>query len=451
MSKKKLNRRDFLKVVGAGTCSALASQALLPGEILAHAASAPVGILGSSPLLIVVNLAGGVSYNAAPIFDGWYYDENPTLRYRPPGEVEAGETAAIPLTSEQGLHPSLTAMSQIWNEGNLALLNLVGYPSPNRSHANSADIWYSARRDGHNSLNPLDEGWAGRLTCQMTDSIFSGVALGQGSPVHVGSCNPSRVFGDLAALGENSYGSTNNREDLYFRDVRDKLIATASPTNARSASDVRSSIDFAAASIEQFLSEVGKVHPSTSVHPQVASVFDFSNSDSPLFEPSAFVRDCRDAAWLVALSGLKTRFLYLERTGFDTHDSEKSRLTTNLNDINLGLDALITTLKNLGRWNDTVILTMSEFSRTFENGNLGTDHGHAAPMFMLGGRVSGGIKSLTPLPENVGRNSRGTSLRYFQDYHIDFRQVLEEVIVAMGYDADAVITESFASTSLNLF
>jgi uncharacterized protein (DUF1501 family) len=399
-----------------GTCGAALHQVTHPfGSLIAYA-DPILQIANTNRTLILINLAGGASYNVAPLYDGTYRDKNPTISYGPEN--------SIALSGEQGLHPSLTGLKSAWDTGNLALLNLVGYPNPNRSHAESTDIWFRGTRAG----SAGQEGWAARMTCQM-GNIFAGVSLAGSNTLVQGECNPPRALDNLQSLGERDL---HDREfSDWLRITRDKVIETALPSPNANYGFVRSQMDSLRQSLDILRAE------SQVQLPTIATPFPE--------DMSSFQQACRDAARLVAARSLQTRFIFLEHGGFDTHSDERPRLTELLSDINIGLVSLIETLKALGKWNDVVIVTMSEFSRTFENGSAGTDHGHAAPMFVLGGGIKGGIK--TPVPSAQVTASDG----YYSDIHVDFRQVFQETLMWMGLDAARIFPETISYTNLGIY
>lgn len=420
MQQSRIDRRKFLKMISAGTCGAALHNVLSPyAGMLAYAAPAgTAALMGPNPVFILVNLAGGASYNITPIYHGTFRDKMPTLSY--------SESQSIPLTPEQGLHPALSSLLPIYQEGKLALLNLVGYPNPNRSHAESTDIYFGGARQV--SALVSQTGWAARLQCQLASSL-SAISLGGTNLLIEGDCKPvPRSFGDLSNLTDGSLqGDTN--ESTLIRMTKDSMLATApAPKNERQAKvrDAMIDWDSSVAYLGQYLRAV----------PSGAS---FPNTD--------FGRRCRDAARLLNSPQVPVRFIYLETGGYDTHEGERNALTSRLQELGGGLSALINAAKLANRWNDVCIVTMSEFSRTFENDSGGTDHGHAAPMFVIGGGVNGG-RIVSPTPSVAQTNANG----YYRDIHIHFVQVFSEVIRAMGYDAARVFLEpSVTAYPLNLF
>jgi uncharacterized protein (DUF1501 family) len=116
--------------------------------------------------------------------------------------------------------------------------------------------------------------------------------------------------------------------------------------------------------------------------------------------------------------------------GFDTHSGERQSLTNLMTQLNAALAAFKTEMVSRGRWNDVAIMTMSEFGRTIkENGSAGSDHGHASPMFVMGGRVAGGIKSPAPTTAEL---QTGLGLSYLRAFNVDFREVLAAGVQWIG-------------------
>lgn len=430
MKKDVSSRRNFLKLATAGTCGALIHRAVTPYESMLAYANPQLN--NNLPVLIVVNFSGGASYNVAPIYNQAYRDKNPTISFGP----EAASTAnnnpqgSHVLSAEQGLHPALTGLKGIWDEGNLALINRVGYPNPNRSHDESTEIWHRGARQTLFGSGSATAGWGGRLTCQM-GATYSGFSLAGSNTLISGGCNPSRTYSNIANLG-----------DTYIKDTDiSGYWANMMRRNAKNAQDlqdagstysrnlVTNGINAAEASINTLKAETAQALPVT-------------------FPNTGFGRSCEQAAKLIRAASLRVQFIYLQIGGFDTHSNERMNLTNRLLEVNGGLTALADALKHpdVNRWQDVTVITMSEFCRTFENGSQGTDHGHAAPMLVFGGSVKGGIKSPTP-SDSLIASANG----YLHGYDVDFREPFFNAVAHMGLDANAVFTEQFNTKNLDLF
>ncbi|MBN8550880.1 MAG: DUF1501 domain-containing protein [Deltaproteobacteria bacterium] len=411
MAAKQTSRRDFLRILGAGTCGALIHSAFMPHQsMLAYGSPMNAAALGPLPVMIVVNMAGGCSLNISPLYAGAYRDKNPTISYGPEN--------SLPLNSSQGLHPSLTAFNAAFGEGKLAVINMVGYPNPNRSHDESTEIWFRGARDGA-ALG----GWGARMTAQL-GSTFGGISLAGSNMLIQGDINPPRALGDLDNFGEYDFWGTNN--STWLREARTNMRIESNMSGNESQNFVRANMDKLDSSLETVKAATQANPPGT-----------FPNTN--------FGGMCKDAAKLVGATSLGVQFIFLELGGFDTHSGERQALTNRLTELNGGINALIASLKTMGRYNSTTIVTMSEFGRTCgENGSQGTDHGHCNAMFVMGGAVNGGIKTPAPTVAEI-------SYDYLKDYHVHFAQPFREIVAAMGLNPNAIFPPGSSSNALGLF
>lgn len=426
------SRRKFLKLATAGTCGALIHKAVTPYESMFA-----YGAVNTNKVLIVINFGGGASYNTAPIYNGVYRDKNPTISFGPEApSLMNGPTGSHFLTDEQGLHPALTGLKTIWDQGNLALINMAGYPNPNRSHDESTQIWFRGMRSGGLS-NGGSAGWAARLTCQLGNA-YSGLSLAGSNLLVSGGCNPPRAYNNIAQLGD-TYIKDDSSSGLWANlsraNVKIMLDARDAASNP-SRNIITNGITAAESSIKVLKNEVAKGLPET-------------NPDgSEISFGGGFGSRCEEAAKMITATSLGVQFIFLEMGGFDTHSDERDRLSGLMGNFNRGITALYQTLSHpaVDRWKDVTIITMSEFCRTFENDSQGTDHGHAAPMFVFGGGVKGGIKSPTPTAAEVAAANG-----YFHNYAVDFREPFYGAISKMGLDPSLVFPEAFNLKNLDLF
>jgi uncharacterized protein (DUF1501 family) len=427
------SRRTFLKGVAATTCGSCV-HAISPfsnGGYMAWAAPAPAqaGVLGANPLLILVNLDGGCSYNITPIFTGAFRDRNPGISYGP-------ENGAIPPTADQGLHPKLTGLKPIWDEGRLALLNLVGLNDPNgltRSHDEGANVRLSGITNIAEVKTGLTPGWVVNMSARFGElgSPFPGIAINSSRSSLMGGSNPPLSITTLDTLGETTF----IRQEVgdWTRFTRSAILSAGDAAQSPNQAMIRNTM----ANVDIAFAELGRqIAPVT-----LPVTFDI-NQDA-----SGFIRACRDAAKLAITPSLKVRFIYLELRGFDTHGKEKEPLADLLNTLNNGLTPLIQTLKAAGRWDSTVIATLTEFGRTHQNQTGGSDHGAETSMFVMGGRVKG--RQVNPVP-SVTQINKGD---YIIGADIDFRHVFREIIVAMGLNPDTTFPYRVAerTPALGLF
>lgn len=404
------NRRDFLKLITAGTCGAAIHNTLSPATgFLAYAD--PLNIAGvADRVFVLFNFSGGVSYNLCPVYHGTYRDRNRNISYGPEN--------SIPINGEQGVHPSLTALQPIISEGRLAVLNLIGAgPYHSRSHDEATIQWHVQK----SSSTGAQEGWGARLSSQL-QSAFGGVSLSGSNSLVRGGTNPPRVISSLSSLGETPI-LWDNDDALQLQMVRTNLVAQSPAAQNAAEEHVRAS--------------------TLKLQSNIELLRQYANMALPVVFPNTGLGGkFRDAARLIAAGpALGVKFIYIEQGGYDTHSDERNRLTQNLNEFNGALNAFILCMKSLGRWNDVVIANMSEFTRTMENSSFGTDHGLAGPQMVLGGLVKGGIKTSVPTAQEIGTNefiraSRGT-----------FAQVFAEIVYEfLGFDPNLVFNGDIAAS-----
>jgi len=375
-----------------------------------------------------LNLDGGCSYNITPIYTGAYRDRNRNISY--------GPESSIPLTADQGLHPNLPLLKPVWDGGNLAVLNLVGLNDPNgltRSHDDGANIKLTGITNVAEVKAGLKPGWVVNMSAQFGEP-FSGIAINSGRSSLMGGPNPPLSITTLASLGELPVFSQPVGDWIRF--TRSAIMGAGDPPQGPNQATIKNTMT----NVDNAFAELGRqIAPVTL--PAIANPFDLSR------DGTGFIRACSDAARLAITSSLRVRFIYLEQRGYDNHGEDFNNLKELLNTLNNGIGPLIQTLKAAGRWNDTVIATLTEFGRTHQNATNGTDHGAETSMFVMGGKVKG--RQVNPVP-SVTQINKGD---YIIGADIDFRHVFREIIVAMGQDPDAIFPYRVAerTPALGLF
>jgi uncharacterized protein (DUF1501 family) len=351
-----MKRRDFL----AASISALA----LPGRALAQSS-------GYRRLLVLVELKGGNDglNSVVPYTDDAYYRLRPRIAIRPDDVLK--------LDGRIGLHPALKPMLPLWEARELAIVQGVGYPSPNLSHFRSIEIWDTASR----SDQYLPEGWLARAFAgQPVPAQFAaaGVAVGGAD------------MGPLAGGGIRAIALTD--PDAFLRQAR---LANPVGKGRNSA-------------LEHILKvEAGIV--------EAAARLDSGAQFATEFPRGPFGNAVRVAARLAANpSGVAA--VRLSLAGFDTHQNQANIHQRLLGELAAGIAALKSALVEAKRWDSTLVITYAEFGRRpQENNSNGTDHGTAAAHFIVGGRVKGGLYGEAPrLAELDGGNLR---------HAVDFRQL----------------------------
>jgi uncharacterized protein (DUF1501 family) len=350
-----VNRRVFLKT---GACALVASASGLPKFLVRAAGAVPA----RRKVLVAVFQRGAVDglSMAAPHGDPAYASYRPTIALQAPRRGDSDR--AIDLDGFFALHPGLGPLAPLWQSRTLAVVQACGSPDVTRSHFDAQDYMES----GTPGVKNTADGWLSRavVTLPESRSPFRAVALA--------GTLPRSLHGDAGALAMQSIqrfdirtaGAATTRqgfESLYEQGVRDLLHGTGRET----------------------FEAVRMLKQANASRIPAANGADY---------PRGRLGDAlRQIAQLIRADvGLQIAFTDAE--GWDTHvgqGAEQGQLANRLRDFGGALAAFA---RDLGdRMSDVVVLTMSEFGRTVaENGNRGTDHGHATTMLVLGGSVKGG-------------------------------------------------------------
>ena len=348
-------------------------------------------------LLILIELKGGNDglNTVVPYADANYYSLRPRLAV-PRDQV-------LQLDARAGLHPALKPLMPLWQAGELAVVQGVGYPSPNLSHFRSIEIWDTASR----SDQYLADGWLARLFAER--------------PV------PGGFAADGVVVGGNDMGPFAGRGG--------RAIALAEPEQflrqARLASPSGKARNAALGHILKVENDIV----------QAASHLGGQRQFRTEFPRGQFGNAVRTAAQL-ASSEAGVAAIRLSLGGFDTHQNQPGPHPRLLGELAEGMAALKAALVEAGRWDSTLLMTYSEFGRRpQENNSNGTDHGTASAHFVAGGRVRGGLYGDQPRLDAL----EGGNLRYA----VDFRSMFATAIGRWwGMDGANALGARFAPLDL---
>jgi uncharacterized protein (DUF1501 family) len=362
-----MNRRFFLK--SGGVAMASISAATMSPSFLTRALAQTNG-KGRRKILIAVFQRGAMDGLSAviPYAEQEYYNLRSAIAIPRPGAggAQPNQAPAIDLDGFFALHPVLAPFKPIYDSGQLAIIHASGSPDNTRSHFDAQDYMESAT-PGVKSTN---DGWLNRYLQSNEDanaSPFRGVAMGPNLPrVMQGkasaiSMNNINDFTIRAGGGATGQAVQGGFEAMYAQTVNDALRDAGKET-------------------------FDAVKMLKSVNPT-----QYKQSPDAVYPRGAFGDRLRQIAQLIK-SDIGLEVAFTDIGGWDTHanqGSSQGQLALRLTELARGLSALYVDLKE--RSDDVVILTMTEFGRTArENGNRGTDHGHASVIFALGGPVKGG-------------------------------------------------------------
>ncbi len=340
----------------------------------------------SGKILIVVQLSGGNDgLNAiVPFEDDLYYRSRPEIAI-PPASV-------LKLDRGLGLGPGLEGLAEVYDSGELAIINSVGYPNPNRSHFRSMDIWHTAALDEDHRAS----GWIGRYldsACHGCEIAYHAIELGDG-------------------------------------------LSTALKGQLRSGFAMRGPEKLRQATANTFLRELGKRHKAihedhhlsylykTMVEVQESAAYLTSKINSfqskTHYPAHTFGHSMKQIAELI-IADTDAAIYYVSLPGFDTHVQQKPRQQRLLRLCTEALLALRKDLKQHGLFDDTLVLVFSEFGRRVqENGSAGTDHGAANNVFLLGGKL--------PKPGIIGIPDLGHLDDGDLIYKVDFRAIYADIL-----------------------
>lgn len=410
-------RRRFLGDAASLMAGAalLSTQWTIPGFLSrsAHAARRlePAAAVGGAPVLVIVQLTGGNDglNTVIPFEDDRYHRARPTLRV--PGE------SVLRLNTGLALHPEMSGFRELYEDGRLAIVNNVGYANPDRSHFRSLEIWHTAC----NHPETTDRGWLGKA---------ADLRYAEGAPpltVHFGS-----EAVPLALRGHRATAPS-------IRDVRDmRLGGDAENLEEMLAQPRSASLDDADSDL-LFVQRVAV--SSCQAAARVEGALQYATMGGTEYPPYGLANRLRQIALLIQ-AGFGARVYYTSLGGFDTHARQELAHGPLLRELSASVHAFTNDLRRRGLSDRVLVLTFSEFGRRVaENGSRGTDHGAAAPLFVVGDAVRPGLHGEGP---DLGRLIEGDVA-----HAVDFRDVYATVLRSwLGIDPAPVLGGEYAGLNL---
>jgi uncharacterized protein (DUF1501 family) len=406
-------RREFLKT--SLSTGALVSWGLTVPTFLSRTAlAAPTADKhgGRDTILVVIQLTGGNDglNTVIPYTDPDYTKLRPTLK-QPKDQIKK-------LDDHVGLHPAMGALAGLLQDHALCVVQGVGYPNPSQSHFRSMDIWQAG-----STAETLTEGWIGRaLKHAPSTGSFHLASPNEAAPLALTGA-PVRVP-SLTSLEEFQLRTTAaSRADM--REQRSLIEAAAHPTPRQPGL-----LDFVKRTAvntydsSRRLEEIGRNYQPKAPYPN-----------------TELANRLKLAAQLID-ANLGARIFYVSLDGFDTHASQEGAHANLLRELSDAMTAFYKDLAARGHKDRLLLLTFSEFGRrAHENGSRGTDHGSAAPMFLVGGKVKAGV---------VGTHPSLTKLEMGNlKHHTDFRQVYAAVLDQwLGVPSKEVLGGVFAPAAV---
>ncbi len=419
-------RREFLRTSvlgGALTWTVPAFLANTFSALQAEAAgSATQSATGKdSTILVVLQMAGGNDglNTVTPYANDYYHQARPKIGLLAKSILKINDTV--------GLHPSLAGFKNLYDAGQLSIIQGAGYPNPNRSHFRSTEIWQTA-----SDANKVESyGWIGRYfdnACHGADPTV-GVSIGQQMPQAFSAKIPTGISLDNPQnfrffAGRPAANGEMNADEKSFRELNQpgREDAGAGATDNSGAT-------------------IGAIHGPTAHHGSVMDFLERTALDAELSSdkilaitkrienraayPSSQLGNALKLVGKLIGGGLPTRIYYVSQGGYDTHTNQSGQQERLLQDLGDSVKAFVQDLQGQGNFQRVLLMTFSEFGRRVaENANGGTDHGAAAPMFVIGHKVKAGLHG--KYPSLAPQDLLNGDLQYNVDFRSVYAGVLEE-------------------------
>ncbi len=344
-------------------------------------------------VLVVVYFQGGNDglNTVVPFGMPAYYKYRPTLA--------VAQNDVLRINDTVGLNPQLKPFKDMYDKGQVAIVQGVGYPNPDYSHFRSTEIWETAAPDKYAST-----GWLGRYLDGAnvpSENLFNAVAIADVLPEVLVA---DRV--DVAAIAQlNGYGLASDRSKTLGRDEFHAFVADNNvPFRSPYLAQVASIEDHAQRGAEELPKLIAGYKPAAT------------------YPETPIGRSLGLAAQVIG-SKLGTRVLYVQLGSFDTHTTQKATQDRLLADFANAISAFYADLAAHGDDKRVLTMTFSDFGRRVaENGSRGTDHGSAAPVFVIGGGVRGGLYGEHPSLDALDAGN----MRFTTDFRSVYATVLEK-------------------------
>ncbi len=366
-----MNRRNFLTLTGTFTGGLL----VLPDFL--HAFGTQNNLVIGEQCIVFVQLNGGNDglNTFIPYDNPLYYD----LRTK----IALNKDVVIGKNNGMAFHPSLKDFAQMQQNGDLTVIQNVGYPEPIRSHFRSQEIWQTAA----DSNKYINEGWLGRyLDLQ---------------------CN-----GHQATAGIN----LDSIDNLALKGLEPNSITVKDPNRFKIKSDREENVTLSDNPQLDFVRKIANSVTEGSDEIQKA----LAKSKSEISYPKTDLS--KNLEWIGRLikGNLNSKVYYTSLGGFDTHDNQLAIHEKKLTDLNDALFSFYQDLKQAQLLQNVTVVVFSEFGRRVKDNGNGTDHGTAAPMFIIGGNNKGTILGNNPNLANLDNGDL--------KYEIDFRSVYASLL-----------------------
>lgn len=370
---------------------------------------------GKKRSLIVIQLIGANDplNTVIPYSNGLYYD------YRPNVNIPAKDV--LPINDDFGFSPQLGPIKDLWDRGNVALVNGIGYTTPVRSHFRSMDIWHTCEPD-----KIATEGWLGRAIRDIDplgENVLTGINFGRGLPRALACPGVS-----VASVGDlDTYG--------LFPDVQDEELRMFTL-------EAFSKMYGGAAGRDPVMELLGQTGQDALQGADILRTAPAMYKSSVEYGPDSLAQNVKSISQ-VFHANLGAKILYTQHGPFDTHSGELLSHAKLWDEVAGAIGCLMDDLKEHGTEDDASILVFSEFGRRIQDNGSGSDHGSAGVAFMIGGAVNGGMYG--EYPSLAEAEQIDGDLRANNDFRSVYTGILEDW---MGLDAAPIVNGQFEKFDL---
>jgi uncharacterized protein (DUF1501 family) len=411
-------RRDFLRTTLLGgalswTVPSFVAQTFSALHAQADGSLTQVTTGKDGPILLLIQLAGGNDglNTVVPYTNDFYH------RARPMIGIPANQV--LTLNDTLGLNPSMVGFKNLFDAGHLSIVNGVGYPNPNRSHFRATEIWQTASDED----KYLTDGWLGRYfdnACQGCDPTVA-INIGTREPQAFSSHIPTGI--SLENPDNYRFIGSGKKDDetMAYRSMYNGDDAAPASNSGGSVGMVSGTVTLQnGQSTLDFLER-------TSMDAQVSSdkirAIAAKTASTSKYPGSGLAKNLQLVARLIA-GGLPTRVFYVSQGGYDTHTGQRGGQDARLRELSEAVKAFTDDLTSMGEFDRVMIMTFSEFGRRVqENGSQGTDHGAAAPMFLIGSKMKSGL--LGAEPSLAPADLQDGDIKYNTDFRSVYASILQ--------------------------
>jgi uncharacterized protein (DUF1501 family) len=387
---KELSRAEFLRRMALLSGGVGLGISGIPGQAYAQL---PAGLAASVPTgnaLVIIQLSGGNDglNTVIPAENDTYFAKRPDIAIK--------KVDALSLKGGMYLHPSMTGIKSLYDQGNVAVVQSVGYANPNRSHFRATDIWNT----GSDANVVWEEGWAARYLAEKYPSYPISM------PAHPMAIQLGSVESLLFQSDIGRFGTVFEDPNLFYQLVSGTLADDEIPPATLAGDELAFLKQISSASLQ---------------YSTVIRDLALKGANAVTYPATSLAKQLGIVAKLIS-GGLETPVYLCTIGGFDTHANQLTQHANLWKQISDAVTAFQNDLKAQNKANKVTLMTFSEFGRRVnQNGTTGTDHGTAAPLFVIGNTVRGGLIGDNPNLTNL--DSNGDLIANF-----DYRQVYSTIL-----------------------